>query len=189
MLIMPLTFLTYDPPSDDVMMIPPRNLSDHIVNRWSFVEVVFLGLLIGGLSFANYALFMSRSGTVFSVDSPGSLLYPTATTIAYLTIAFCQFANILSRRYEYRSIFNRNFFSNRIILLSIIGSTLMMLFVIYTPAVQDFLQFRGPGLVDWLYILGAAAVYLLVFEVIKSVKRALWKGPAEKSSREEKAAA
>ncbi|MBN2184523.1 MAG: cation-translocating P-type ATPase [Candidatus Krumholzibacteriota bacterium] len=187
--IMPLTFLTYDPPSEDIMNRPPRSLSDHIVNKWSFVEVIFLGLVIGGLSFVNYALFMSRSGTVFSEDSPGSMLYSTATTIAYLTIAFCQFVNILSRRYEHRSIFSMNFFTNRILLLSIIASALIMLAVIYTPTVQDFLQFRGPGLVDWFYILGAAAVYLIIFEILKSFKRSLRKNTIEENSEEKEAAA
>ncbi len=187
--IMPLTFLTYDPPTEDIMRRPPRNQSEHIVGKWSFLEVVLFGLAIGALSFVNYALFMSRSGTVFSVDAPGSLLYPTATTIAYLTIAFCQFVNILSRRDESRSIFSKNFFSNRILLYSILGSIVITLTVIYTPIVQDFLQFKGPGVVDWIYILGAAVVYLVIFETMKIFKRMRRKEIARDNAAAERKAA
>lgn len=169
--IMPLTFLSYDPPPEDVMKKPPRDLGEHIVNLWTSLEVILLGLVIGGLSFANYALFMSRSGTTFTVEAADPVLYARATTVAYLTIAFCQFANILSRRYEYGSIVNRNLFSNRILLLSILGSIALMLVAIYTPLVRTFLQFDPPGFVDWLYVIGAGGVYLAIFEIMKVFKR------------------
>jgi Ca2+-transporting ATPase len=169
--IMPLTFLSYDPPPEDVMKRPPRDLGEHIVNLWTSLEVIFLGLIIGGLSFANYALFMSRSGTIFTIEAADPVLYARATTIAYLTIAFCQFANILSRRYEYGSIVNRNLFSNWILLLSILGSIALMIVAIYAPPVRTFLQFDPPGFVDWLYVIGAGFAYLLIFEIMKVFKR------------------
>ena len=178
--IMPLTFLTYDPPPKDVMRRPPRRLGDHIFNARSAVEVVFLGLAIGILSFANYALFMSRSGTVFTVDGADPLLYAQANTIAWLTIAFCQFANILSRRSEYDTIFSRDLFSNRILLLSIGGSIVLMLAAIHIPLVSGFLRFGVPSPLDWLYVGGAALAYLGVFEVMKLVKRLLRRGGRQK---------
>ncbi len=169
--IMPLTFLSYDPPPDDVMKQPPRNIADHIVNRWTTLEVIFLGLMIGGLAFLNYALFMSRSGITFTVEAADPILYARATTVVYLTIAFCQFSNILSRRDEYDSILSRNFFSNRILLMSIAGSILLMLVVIYTPFLRNFLQFDPPALVDWLYVIGSSGAYLAIFEIMKLFKR------------------
>lgn len=176
--IMPLTFLTYDPPPDDVMKTAPRDPNDHILNRGSSLEVILLGILIGALAFANYALFMVRHGVTFTVleetgniDPSLAVLYAQAATVTYLTIGFCQFANILSRRYEKKSIFNRNFFSNRILLLSILGSIGLILLAIYLPWVSNFLRFHPPGLEDWTYVLGAAGVFLVVFEALKLFKR------------------
>lgn len=169
--IMPLTFLSYDPPPDDVMQQPPRNLGEHILNRWTSLEVILLGLLIGIFSFTNYVLFMFRGGVTFTVDAADPLLYARANTIAYLTIAFCQFANILSRRDEHDSVFHRGFFSNPILLISIIGSIALMLVAIYTPVVRAFLRFSAPSLIDWLYVIGAGIAYLIVFEAMKSFKR------------------
>ncbi|MBU8922423.1 MAG: cation-translocating P-type ATPase [Bacteroidales bacterium] len=175
--IMPLTFLTYDPPPEDVMMRPPRNIGQHILNRFTSLEVILLGLLIGGLSFANYALFMYRSGTVFSLEPADPLLYSTATTVTYVTIAFCQFVNILSRRNDRNSIFHRGFFSNRILHLSITGSIVLVLSAIYLPFISRFLNFTPIGVVDWLYVLGAAGVYLVAFEILKIFKRARTASP------------
>ena len=169
--IMPLTCLTFDPGFKEIMERPPRDLGEHILNRITSIEVIFFGLLIGTLAFANYALFMSRQGTTFTINSVDPILYARATTITYVTIAFCQFVNILSHRFERSSIFNSNFFSNRILLGSIGGSILLILLVVHTPVVKDFLRFAPLSWVDWLYVLGAAAIYLIAFEVLKVFRR------------------
>ena len=169
--IMPLTCLTFDPAFEGIMKRPPRDLGEHILNKFTSLEVIFLGLLIGTMAFGNYAFFMIRQGTTFTINSVDPLLYAQATTITYLTIAFCQYVNILSHRFERASIFNANLFSNRILLGSIGGSILLILLVVHTPGLRDFLRFAPLSWIDWLYVLGAAALYLIAFEVLKLFKR------------------
>jgi Ca2+-transporting ATPase len=173
--VMPLTCLTFDPPQPGTMELPPRDQNDHIMNGRTSPEVLFLGALIGVLAFANYALGMFReSGTAFpaGMTPPFPAAYMKATTLAYLTIAFCQFANIMSRRFRLTSIFNRNFFSNKVILWSIAASVALILIAVYVPFIGSFLYFSGPDAVDWLFVLGSALVYLGVFEIMKMFKRA-----------------
>ncbi len=169
--IMPLTSLTFDPPSEEVMTARPRDLSDHILNRQTTPEIVLLAVLMGALAFANYALFMWREGITFAVDTARTPLYMRAMTVSYLTIAYCQFANILSRRYELRTVFSSTFWTNRVLLWSIVASIGLTLIVAYAPFVSDFLSFNGPTATDWLYVLGGTSVYLLGFELMKLGKR------------------
>ncbi len=170
--VMPLTCLTFDPSVKGIMRISPRKQCDHIMNRQSSMEVLFLGVLIGGLAFGNYALSMFRTGEVFpSHMAVFPAEYLRATTIAYLTIAFCQFVNVFSRRYNLTSVFNRNFFNNRILLWSIVGSIGLILMAVYVPLISEFLYFSGPGIIDWLFVLGAALIFLCVFEMMKLRRR------------------
>jgi len=173
--IMPLTFLAFDPASAELMRQPPRAPDEHILNRYSSGEVAFLGLLIGALAFLNYYLYMVRTDLSFTVEGvksgPLAAHYARATTVAYLTIVYCQFVNILSRRYEYTSLFNRNIWTNKILLGSIAGSVGLVFLGVYGPYISDFLRFEGPYAVDWLFVLAAAAVYMGAFETIKFVKR------------------
>jgi Ca2+-transporting ATPase len=169
--VMPLTCLTFDPPAEGVMRHPPRDQRRHIMNRRTSLEVAFLGLLMGVLAFGNFALYMFREGLRFTGEVSGSVHYARATTLSYLTIGFCQYANVLSRRYELKSVFNRNFFGNRILLWSILASVGLIVVAVYTPVISGFLYFQGPRPGDWLYVLGAAGVFLSVFEALKSVKR------------------
>jgi len=172
--VMPLTCLTFDPSVSGIMRIPPRKQCDHIMNRQSSLEVLFLGILMGGLAFGNYALSMFRTGVIFPSDVLNSIDiadYLRATTIAYLTIAFCQYANVLSRRFRFTSVFNRNIFGNRVLLWSILLSISLIGIAVYVPFISKFLYFKGPGLIDWLFVLGAALIFLGVFELIKLRRR------------------
>jgi Ca2+-transporting ATPase len=166
--ILPLTALTFDPGSEKLMTTPPRDRNEHIINRSSTTEVVFLGVLMGGLAFINYGLFVNGIGEVFTQNHA---LYPRATTITYLTIIICQLLNILSRRYKFTSLFNENFFSNKKMIYSIIISIVLVLSVVYVPGLNSYLDFAPLPAVDWLRIFLAGGVFLLAFEGIKWYER------------------
>jgi Ca2+-transporting ATPase len=169
--ILPLTFLTFDPPSKAMMRSPPRSQKEHIINRFTSVEVIFFGFLIGALAFANFGLYMEREGVRLTVENTSIIHYAKATTIVYLTIAYCQFVNIMSRRYSYSSLFSRNFFTNKILLGSILFSIGMVFIGVYGPYVSETLEFAGPNLSGWLQVLGGASLYLVAFELLKIIKR------------------
>lgn len=181
--VMPLTFLTYDPPSEYIMTSPPRSLKEHIINKYTGAEVIFFGFLIGLLAFTNFGLFMERAGvqlTVENIVNPGNaIFYAQATTLTYLTIAYCQYINIMSRRHDRKSIFSRNFFSNKILLSSIIASIGLVFLGVYGPVISDFLSFGSIGFVDWLYVLLLAGIFLAAFEILKLFKR--WRSGGSKS--------
>ncbi len=168
--ILPLTALTFDPGSRDLMVTPPRAQDEHMLNKKTALEVGFLGLLMGLLAFINYAVFASSVDTGLTVEHP---LYARATTITYLTIVVCQLLNIMSRRYEFTSFFNSNFFSNKKILYSLVISSTLVLAVVYTP-VNSYLEFAPLLVVDWLKVLSAGGVFLLAFEGMKWFKRGKW---------------
>ncbi|MCF7794730.1 MAG: cation-transporting P-type ATPase [Candidatus Cloacimonetes bacterium] len=165
--ILPLTALTFDPGSKELMSSPPRSRTDHIINKRSSSEIIFLGLLMGLLAFMNFGLFIKRMGIELTSDH---ILYARATTICYTTIAFTQFINIMSRRYELKTIFSRNFFSNPKILYSILFSISICLIAIYTPGFNDFLSFAPLRMSDWISILAASAIFLIAHEIIKILK-------------------
>jgi len=167
----PLTFLTFDPPDKDVMTRTPRKPEEHMLNIFAGTEITLLGILIGGLAFLNFFLFMSREGITLTVESVNTMDYFKATALSYATIVFCQFFNILERRSERISLFNHNFFTNRVLLYATVISIGLVLLAIYGPYISDFLSFGPITLPDWLFILGAAVVYLGIFEALKFFKR------------------
>ena len=149
------------------MTKPPRDQDEHMVNKSTAVEVGFQGIFMGLLAFINYYIFVSGKINGFSVDHP---LYARATTITYLTIVICQYINIMSRRYKFVSLFNRNFFNNKKMIYSLIISIILVITVVYTP-INSYLEFSPLLIKDWLLVLGAGFLFLLNFEIIKWYKR------------------
>ena len=123
---------------------------------------------MGALAFANFGLFMQRTGVELTMTHD---LYQRATTLSYATIVFCQFINVLSRRYNYDSLFNSNFWSNNKLLWSIVISIGFTLVAIYTPFINRFLAFATLTVTDWIYVLVAAVLFLLAHETMKVFKR------------------
>jgi len=132
------------------------------------LEIVFLGFLMGGLAFANFGFFMQRMGVELTISHD---LYARATTLSYTTIAFCQFINILSRRYNYDSLFSSNFWNNRTLLWSIVISIGFILSAIYIPVINSFIAFSPLSINDWGYVLAAVVLFLFAHETIKVFKR------------------
>ncbi len=166
--ILPLTALAFDLGSKDIMTSPPRKQEEHILNKYTMTEILFLGFLMGGLAFLNFWLFMQRTGVELTVDH---VLYERATTISYTTIAFCQFINILSRRYNLDSLFNRNLWNNKTILWSILISIGMIISALYLPFINKFIAFSPLTIIDWGFVFGAVVVFLLAHESIKLYRR------------------
>ena len=152
-----------------------------MITRRSATEFTVLGLLIGLLAFANFIFFMEREGIMLTVDDTNMLSYFQITALAYATIVFCQYVNILQWRQEYRSLFNRRFFSNKILHASIAVSIGLVLLAIYAPGLSDFLSFDGLAVLDWAFVGIAALIYLAAFEVLKMLRRWQDKKTTERS--------
>lgn len=167
--ILPLTALTFDPGSPELMTSPPRKQGDHIVNQKSMVEILFFGLLMGGLGYINFHLFVTANGGS-SIDITGQA-YREATTISFLTIVVTQWINIMSRRYTYRSLLDKNFFNSPKMLYSILISIVGVLFVTHTPVINTFFGFSQVSLSNWIKIFAAGGIFMLAHETLKFFKR------------------
>jgi Ca2+-transporting ATPase len=179
--IMPLTFLTFDPASKETMSLPPRDPKKHIVNKRISIEFISLGLLIAGLAFVNFLIFLQRTGVNLEANITENmnnlpLEYLQVGALAYATIVFCQYVNILQWRHKKTTIFNKNIFSNKILMASIIGSVVLVLIAIYAPFISDFFLFGPLRALDWVFVLISAVIYLFVFEILKILRKKI---PAE----------
>ncbi|GAA0128633.1 cation-transporting P-type ATPase [Methanococcus maripaludis] len=166
--ILPLTALTFDPASRDIMNAPPRRKEEHVLNKYAISEILFFGFLMGFLAFLNFGLFIFRNDLELTQIAG---VYPLATTISYSTIAFCQFMNILSRRYSYETLFSRTLFTNMNMIYSILISIAFTLTAIYVSPINKMIGFAPMGLVDWAYVLLASFVFLGAHELLKVYKR------------------
>ena len=116
-------------------------------------------------------LQIQTHGITLDQQSVGTMEYARASTMTWLTIGYCQFINILSRRYTYTSFFNRNILTNKVLLGSLLFSMGTVTLGVYGPYISDVLEFASIGFLDWLHVWGAAGIFLAVWEGIKILRR------------------
>ena len=94
-----------------------------------------------------------------------------ATTLTYVTIVFCQWMNILSRRAGEDSVFTRYIWANRNLIIAYTISLFLILNIVYNPYVSSWLYTKPLAPLDWAYAIVAAFVYLLIREFYKLMVR------------------
>lgn len=163
--IFPIAALGWDKADSKVMHEYPRDPNDHILNRGSILDLLWCGILIGGLAFANFIVFFWRNGVSAShADKHNVALYLQATTLTYLTIVLCQLLNILQRRSQ-NGLFTRYQFHNRALWIALAFSATCVINIIYNPLIAPYFGTRALSVTDWLFAVGAAVIFVLAREL------------------------
>lgn len=163
--IFPIAALGWDKADSKVMHERPRDPKDHILNRKSVTDLLWCGVLIGGLAFANFVFFFWRNGIPAEhADKTNLELYMQATTLTYVTIVLCQLLNILQRRSQ-NGLFTRYQFHNRTLWFAMAFSVFCVMNIVYNPLVAPYFGTRGLNVTDWLFALGAAVLFICIREL------------------------
>lgn len=167
--MLPLTFLTWDPAQPKIMSEAPRNPSDHIINKFSMIDLLWSGFLMGALSYINFLFLFYREGASMTNLLPSDPLYIRATTLTYISVVLIQWMNIMSRRAgEKISAFSSYFWSNKKLLLGYAISLFLLLNMVYNPYVSSWVSMGPLTFLDWMLALCAGGIYFLIREAYKN---------------------
>jgi len=167
--LFPIAALGWDQADHEVMTEKPRNPHDHIIKRDNIIDLLWCGIIIGGLAFTNYILFFMRNGVEAQGLATGSIWHMKATALTYLTIVLCQLGNILQRR-STKGLFTRYQLHNRVLWSAMALSLLCVFIIIYNPWVAPYFGAAPLGIVDWIFALAAAAIFLCIREIQRYTK-------------------
>lgn len=162
--MLPLTALTWDPPLSSLMEEKPRNTKAHLLDFKNILDLIFSGFLMGALAYGNYFLLISGSNWEIASLTTDSSNYMRATALTYITIVFCQFANILSRRAGKNSVFSKYIYSNKKLLLAFATSIFLICNIIYNPTIAYYFGTAPLITNDWIMGIVAGFLYLIIRE-------------------------
>lgn len=138
---LPAMALGVDPAEENTMNRPPRNSRESVFARGVGWKIVSRGLLIGLCSLGAF--------WVTYLDHPDQLVL--AQTVAFSTLVLAQLIYVFDCRAS-GSIFSRNPFNNKALLLAVLSSLLLLLIVIYYPPLQPIFNTVSLGLREWILI-------------------------------------
>ncbi len=158
----PAMSLGVDPARTGSMNEDPRNPEARILSLRRFGNLFSYGLTMatGTLGVLYYGL---------QTGEPHH-----ATTLAFTTFVLFQVFNVFNARSEKNSTFNKHFFANRMLWLALASVILLQILVIYWPPAQTLFHTTALTQPDWLMAIGVSASILLLEELRKLLRWALF---------------
>ncbi|HLS10394.1 calcium-translocating P-type ATPase, SERCA-type [Lentibacillus sp.] len=149
---LPAMALGLDQSEDDVMKRGPRNPKEGIFARGLGFKIFSRGIVIGVV--ALVAFMLAYQG------NPDNLIY--GQTVAFTTLVMAQLIHVFDCRSEH-SIFARNPFENKYLVLAVLSSILLLLVVIYWAPLQPVFHTTALGIRDWMLILALSFLPSVLF--------------------------
>jgi Ca2+-transporting ATPase len=150
--------LGLEPPEPAVMQRPPQPPAEGIFPRPAALQVVLIGLLIGGLalSLGTWAFHTDRS---------------TWQTLVFTSLAFAQVAEALALRSRTGPRPTGGLSGLRLVTAMAVLVVALQLAVVYTPGLNGFFGIRALGPMDLALAAAAGAVVFAVLRAVQSARR------------------
>jgi P-type Ca2+ transporter type 2C len=161
--LFPIAALGGDKADRDLMREEARNPKHHILNVRSITDLAWCGLLIGGLTFANYLWFFSRHGIDATAVASSSPMHLQATALTYLTLVLCLLANVVMRRSEH-GLFTRYQLHNKSFWIAVGVSLFCVANIIYNPWISEYFHTLPLSFVDVITAISAMAIFIAIRE-------------------------
>ncbi|MGC1133146.1 MAG: cation-transporting P-type ATPase [Nitrososphaeraceae archaeon] len=160
----PAIALGLEPPEPDIMRRKPRNPSESVffgIKKWLITIPVILAIT----SLLLFAYVLQVNGW----DS--SLAIAKGRTMVFGLIVFFELFFALSCRSFTHNIHELRFFGNKMLLYSLIGESVVILFIMNYPPMQELFDFVPLQLGDWILLLLLATTGFVYSEIIKLLTR------------------
>lgn len=162
----PALAMGVDPETGGLMQRKPRSPSQPIIDRHMWGRVLFIGIVMGGVSLLSIDMFLPGG----MIDGHDSL--EVARTVGFTTLVFAQLFNALNSRSDDRSAFV-GMFSNHWLWGSIALAAVLQAAVVHLPFMQAAFGTAPLDLAHWAAAVGMASVVLWAEEIVKLARHAL----------------
>lgn len=142
---LPAIALGLEPADGDVMNRRPRRSNDNVFSEGLLGMIIIRGILIGLSTLLVFLSVYYASGDLVR-----------ARTATFATLVFSQLAHVFECKSEEKSVFEIPLLNNLYLVGAVAVSTLMILSVIYIPALQGIFKTCPLAKSDWYLVAGFA---------------------------------
>lgn len=155
--IFPGLALALEPPEPDVLMQPPRNPAEPIIQPSDFRRIAVESAVLSTSALAAYSYAIRRYG-----------MSPRSSTIGFMSLTLAQLLHAVSCRSKARCLWRSEPLPpNRYLAIALSGSILLQLLSVMVPGLRQLLQIAPLSLGDVAVIGSSALVPLVVNEASK----------------------
>jgi magnesium-transporting ATPase (P-type) len=162
----PALAMGVEPPPHDVMLRPPRHLTERVIDKEMWIGIIWVGLVMAVVTLT--ALDLGLPGGLFE----GAGTIDEARTMAFTTLVFAQLFNCFNARSDRSSAF-RSLFTNGWLWGAVALSGLLQVAVVQAPWLNQAFGTVPLGPRDWSICIALASLVLWAAELRKLIARRL----------------
>lgn len=155
----PAVALGLDEPEKNIMLHPPKAFQAQIVTKRHWLEMTLVGILI---TIATLIIYV--------VNFPSGIV--EAKAAAFTAIVVFELIQLFLIRSQYKLAF----FSNKWLMIAVVGTFALQLCVIYIEPIAKLFEITEFDLINWAYIGIGSLLIAIFFKLIPSVLDALQRG-------------
>ena len=142
----------------DIMKRPPRNASESFFADGVGVHILWVGLLMAGITLATQAYALNNASAHWQ-------------TMVFTVLSFAQLGHVLAVRSDKTFLFKQGIFSNSLLLLSVLFTFCLQLGVIYIPFLNEIFKTQPLSLRELGFCILMSMIVFHAVELEKLIKR------------------
>lgn len=150
--------LSSEKPEKDIMQRPPRHPKESIFAKGLGVHVIWVGLLMGGITLGTQAWAIHESNSHWQ-------------TMAFNVLCLSQMGHVLAIRSESQSFFTMGMFSNKPLIGAVLLTLLLQIAVTYVPFLQPIFRTEALTLNEFLLVGALSSLVFFGVEIEKIFTR------------------
>jgi len=152
----PSLALTVEPKDNDLMRQKPRDSREPLLDREIKVLILLISVVTGLVTLAAFFWFWKLYDDVSA-----------ARTVVFVMLGVDSLLYVFSARSLSRPIWKTNIFSNKWLLVAVLGGFGFQLLALYLPFLQKILNTRPLMAFEWLIVLGMGVLVIGLIEFVK----------------------
>ena len=150
---LPAVALGSDPAEKNIMRFKPHRFQGSILNKRVWTEMVFFGFMMSFVIIGHYAFIHAQYGR------------GAAVAVAFVAMVIYELVRLVDIRTDYKI----KWFSNPWLSVAIAGSMLLVLAVLYIPALANLFSLGPISAQSWTVIAIASVVMFVVMKLLNPV--------------------
>ena len=153
--------LTAEPAERGNMNRPPRPSQESIFAHGMWQHMIWVGLLMGGVSLLTQAWALSGGSAHWQ-------------TMVFTVLTLSQLGHVLAIRTEKDSLFSAGLFSNPMLLFAVLLTFVLQMATIYVPALNPIFKTEALNMDELALCLALSSVVFIAVEIEKWLVRRRW---------------
>lgn len=155
----PVLALGCEKAEKDIMFKKPERAEKSMFSTSSVSSIAVFGVTITLITLAVFFGALNVYGN------------EVATTMTFFTLSFAELFHAFNIKSEKRSVFSSDFFSNKVLLITVIGGILANVGIYALPALQYAMGVANLTTSEWITVFAAALAVIPVGEIYKMILR------------------